>query len=113
MTDEQTPQQKQWQERHLAEEAAVYRKLNDFLQFWAACPDKRCRRRRGCAGDPNVCFLPRWRAVPEEDRAWFRAVLIALDAGHDPAQAERVADEEMARRAALLANVGVSGGRLS
>jgi hypothetical protein len=109
MTDEQTPQQKQWQERHIAEQATRDR-LIELFRFWDACSNKRCRRLRGCAGEPSACLMRHWRAAPEELKAWFRARFNALEAGHEPVEAARIAEKELARVAALRANGGMSGG---
>jgi hypothetical protein len=105
MTLEMTPQQRRRQERHDAEAEALRRKLNDFFQFCTVCSDKRCRRERACRGDCHACFRRWWPHVSEESKIHFRAAIKALVGGHTPAEAMRIAAAEVARVAALRAQI--------
>jgi len=70
--------------------------LNDALEFWRACPTKRCRRARSCVGDSARCHEIFWPVVPEELKLWWREIFAAKRAGRSVTQARRKADAAMA-----------------
>jgi hypothetical protein len=47
---------KQWQARQKAKRTAQARRECDLLRLWRSCPAARCRRVRGCSGDPEKCM---------------------------------------------------------
>ena len=69
-----------------AARAALQRAYCDMFKFWRACAFKRCRRRRACLGDANLCLK---RCVHEVPRGrQFRAredILIAAPKNAGPA----------------------------
>ena len=83
------------------------REINTALKFWFACPTKRCRRNRRCSGDPARCHAIFWPVVPEEAKAWWRALADSRRDGLSARQAARVAGDAVMRHrraAALRAN---------
>lgn len=53
------------------------------------------------------CFMRNWPPMPEGDKVWVRAALKALVQGRAPAEAVDIADGELARFAALGAELGL------
>jgi hypothetical protein len=105
-----TEKQRQWQEKHDAEQAAFVRKMNDFFFFWRACGNKACRRARACCGEePALCLMRNWRPLPETDRVWMRALAMAAFDGHVGPTGVDIADAALERYVALR-DEGLRGG---
>jgi hypothetical protein len=68
------------------------RDINTLFVFHRYCPIKRCRRNRRCSGDPAYCHAIFWPVVPEEAKAWWRAILQSRRTGRTLRQALRVAE---------------------
>jgi hypothetical protein len=68
------------------------RDINTLFVFHRFCPNKRCRRNRRCTGDPVTCHTIFWPVVPEEAKAWWRAILQSRRGGRTLRQALRVAE---------------------
>ena len=69
--------------------------LNNALKFWSACPNKRCRRARACVGDAARCHAIFWPVVPEDIKAWWRAIFDSKKIGRTVTQAKRAADSAL------------------
>jgi hypothetical protein len=76
------------------------RMVNTAMKFWQHCPQRKCRRHRRCAHDPDYCGPIFWPVVPEEIKAWWRALHQAKAAGRSLKQALR--DAAAAQRAARI-----------
>ena len=73
------------------------RDFNTLFVFHRFCPNKRCRRNRRCSGsDPAYCHTIFWPVVPEEKKAWWRAILQSRRTGRTLTQALRVAEAAQA-----------------
>jgi len=70
--------------------------INTLFVFHRFCPNKRCRRNRRCTGDPVYCHTIFWPVVPEEAKAWWRAILQSRRTGRTLTQALRVAEAAQA-----------------
>lgn len=70
--------------------------LNNALKFWFACPNKRCRRARACVGDAARCHAIFWPVVPQDIKAWWRAIFDSKKIGRTVTQARRGADLALA-----------------
>jgi hypothetical protein len=70
------------------------RTLNDGLRFWTACASPRCRRHRRCCGTADACLALFWPAVPDDLKAWCRAMGEAKRDGCSLGQALRHARGE-------------------
>jgi hypothetical protein len=69
------------------------RDINTLFVFHRYCPDKACRRHRRCSGDdPMYCRRIFWPVVPEEAKAWWRAILESRRSGRTLRQALRIAE---------------------
>ena len=55
---------------------AAQRLYCDVLQFWRSCEEPRCRRHRGCAGDPHDCLMRGMIFVPQRKRLRARRDVI-------------------------------------
>lgn len=73
------------------------RKINTALKFWFACPTRRCRRNRRCSGDPARCRAIFWPVVPDQVKAWWRALADAKREGLSVGQAGRKAGAAVKR----------------
>jgi hypothetical protein len=96
LDDTPTPRQK----------LAARRALYTVLEFWIACPTKRCRRWKICAGDPDRCRALFWPVVPQDVKAWWRAAIAARGKGCTTRKAERLADAAAARCRSIAALQG-------
>jgi hypothetical protein len=76
---------------------ADMRRINNYLAFWAICPQGACRRAKRCAGDAQACFDFIFPQLPERMKAQFRAELKAAHAGGTPEEVKRKIREELAR----------------
>jgi hypothetical protein len=72
------------------------RRINTQFCFHRFCPNKACRRHRRCTGDPVTCHTIFWPVVPEEAKAWWRAILQSRRAGRTLSQALRAAEAAQA-----------------
>ena len=98
--DKPTPEQLALMERMARRRERSMRRQCDMLGFWKACAVSRCRRARGCSGDPEQCFADKWRHVPEDIKEWFRgAILAKMNGARTVKELEEAAD---ARRATYL-----------
>ena len=69
------------------------RDFNTLFVFHRFCPNKRCRRNRRCSGrDPAYCHAIFWPVVPEEAKAWWRAIVESRRTGRTLRQALRAAE---------------------
>ena len=82
---------------------AALRRLHTWLKFWIACPTRRCRRYRRCAGDPRRCRAIFWPVVPADARAYIAALVKAHCAGYSERDARRIADVAAFRARSLVA----------
>jgi len=67
-----------WQEQETAnarQREDVQRKHCTALKFWLVCGKAVCRRKRGCGGDPSVCFSTHWALLPEDFKAYWRGCI--------------------------------------
>ena len=74
--------------------------------LWATCTQRctrRCRRMHRCTGDPVACFDGWWRALPWEDKMYFRTLIKARVRGLSAKDAIAEADEEIAHMRAAEA----------
>lgn len=76
----------------LEQRTAARRAMNTMLRFWFACPTRRCRRYRRCAGDPLRCRAIFWPVLPADVRAYIGALVNARNAGRSQKQAQRIAE---------------------
>jgi hypothetical protein len=83
------------------ERLAARRAFHTWLRYWIACPTRRCRRWRRCAGDLDRCHAVFWPVVPEEIKEWWRAVGQARRDGCSARQAALLGDAA-ARRCRLI-----------
>jgi len=79
------------------------RAINTWLRFWTACPVKRCRRWKVCAGDPARCYALFWPVVPAEVKAWLGAMNEAYRNGCSHRQADVMAAAAMRRSRSIQA----------
>jgi hypothetical protein len=84
------------------------RSLCKRFGFWRICGNKRCLRVRTCGGEPVGCFSRHWLALPEPRRVWFRALIKMLCHGLSGLAALRAAEEEIARRERVAADLGMA-----
>jgi len=75
----------------------AWREFNTLLRFWRACPTRRCRRWRRCAGDPARCHAIFWPVVPEEAKVWWRTRIAAVLDGSTEPEAIVRADDHLRR----------------
>jgi hypothetical protein len=82
------------------------RRMFTIAGMWRICPDKRCARACACRGDLNTCLIERWYVVvPPEIKALLYKAIRFRSAGASPAEALRLAEEEMEKRRAALAAI--------
>jgi hypothetical protein len=65
-----------WQERQarrFAAEQAQARGACDQLRLWCSCPARRCRRVRGCTGDPRRCVQRQSPQIVQQSDARVQA----------------------------------------
>jgi len=72
------------------------RRYCDTFTLWRRCRDKRCRRRRTCAGDPHNCLKRGLASVPQSMQAEVRQVILGATP-HNIAAPEREARQRMPR----------------
>jgi hypothetical protein len=72
------------------------RDINTLFVFHRFCPNRRCRRKRRCTGDPVYCHTIFWPVVPEEAKAWWRAIVKSRRTGRTLSQALRAAEAAQA-----------------
>jgi hypothetical protein len=82
---------------------AARRELHTLLRFWTACPTRRCRRYRRCAGDPSRCRAIFWPVLPADVRHYIGALIKARNAGRSKRAAEQIAEVAAARARQLVA----------
>ncbi len=88
-------------EEHEAFVSKTRRKVCDFFNFWTVCEEKHCRRAQACSIKTYPCFNKFWEYVPEDAKTWLRTVIKARCAGLSAQEANRAAEEEIARRREL------------
>jgi hypothetical protein len=74
---EQTPAQRKAYAAQLRREDAGSRMRNDIFGFWRVCEQPLCRRNHSCSGDMHACFQRLWPLVPEEQKEYLRACIMA------------------------------------
>jgi hypothetical protein len=72
------------------------RRINTQFCFHRYCPNKACRRHRRCSGDPVYCYTIFWPGVPEETKAWWRAIVESRRTCRTLRQALRAAEAAQA-----------------
>ena len=97
-------------EKRYAEMLKARRRLFGSLGIWQICPEKPCTRARACRGDIHICTRERWPiAVPEDFKAFlFKAIRFRLE-GANPADAVRLAEEDMEKHRTALTRLEASG----
>ena len=72
------------------------RRYCDAFALWRQCRDKRCRRRRGCAGDAHACVKRAAARVPQPVQVETRQRILGKTA-HNIGAPEREARQRLPR----------------
>ena len=91
--------------RLFAAQTAEQRRNADRLRLWRDCPVRRCRRVRGCAGDPGRCLEQRQSKLPERRTADPRAGAPKSAAAATANEAPRFAMSAKEAAAAIAASI--------
>jgi hypothetical protein len=82
--------------RVAAESELQARRYCAAFALWRRCEDKRCRRRRGCAGDPHACLKRTLARVSQPTQVAARQTILGATPHNIPAP-EREARQRMPR----------------
>ena len=50
----------------------------NMFKLWTVCEERRCKRAKGCAGDPEQCLWRWWPQIPEDIKVFYRAFVTAM-----------------------------------
>jgi hypothetical protein len=100
-------------QEHWARTLEARRRMFTLAGMWRICPDKRCARACACRGDLDTCLIERWHVVvPPEVKALLYKAIRFRSAGASPAEAMRLAEEEMEKHRAALAAIEAKAARV-